>query len=92
MLRRPRKVLGRRSIDVLSGDGASHRVELLVSGSTVTRGTGALKLNFNTTTDSHTELRVVTPGTLSLMGSSTLTATADTGCLNASGAVTVSHG
>lgn len=91
-------VLYANSIEALSGtkfesfDGILHRVELLVPGSTVMCGTGAVKLNANTTTDSHTELRVVTPGTLSVMGSSTLNATADTECLNATGAVTVSHG
>jgi len=68
-----------------SGDGVSHRVELLVPGSTVTCGTGAVKLKANTTTDSHIELRVVTPGMLSVMGPSSINATADAGCLKATG-------
>lgn len=74
-----------------SGDGASHRVELLVPGATVPCGSGAVKLSPNTTTGPHIELRVVTPGTLSVMGLSSLNATVDVGCLTATGAVTFSH-
>jgi cytoskeletal protein CcmA (bactofilin family) len=75
-----------------SGDGASHRVELLVPGSAVTCDAGAVKLHANTATDAHTRLRVVTPGTLSVMGPASLDATADTGCLKVTGVVTVNGG
>lgn len=90
-------VLYADSIESLSGtkfvsaDGGSHRVELLVPGSTVTCGSGVVKLNSNTTTDDHIELRIVTPGQLSVVGHSSLNATADVGCLKATGAVTFSH-
>ena len=75
-----------------SADGGAHRVELLVPGSTVACNSKAVKLHANTATDAHTSLRVVTPGTLSIMGSSTISATTDVGCLAPTGAVTIRHG
>jgi hypothetical protein len=88
-------VLYADSIEALSGtkfnsaDGQQHSVDLVVPGSSVACQEGAITLASNTATDSKTTLKVVTPGTLSINGPTTINARGDVGCFKATGAVTV---
>ncbi|MBG6215168.1 cytoskeletal protein CcmA (bactofilin family) [Cryobacterium sp. CAN_C3] len=72
-----------------SGDGQQHFVDLVVPGLSVACQAGAITLASNTSTDSKTALKVVTPGTLSINGPTTINARGDVGCFKATGAVTV---
>ena len=86
------------SIEALTGtrfvsvDGRKHNVRLLVTGSTISCQANPIIVASDVTTDANTTVNVTTPGKLTLNGPTTLNMSADVGCLNSTGAVTVRRG